>query len=616
MLKSAESGRSQGKRRALLQIETDEPAVARADTATEAHPAVPPARRWPTWLARLLFLGVCTLLAATWRPAWEPAIPEFSAEIAGIVGTADRWRDRVAEAAYVLALCVTAGLSGWWAVPGRRSGWWLQPVRLALLAAIVAGLALARHFTSLGMVFVVAAAVVGAWGFVLGAALSRGLLRGLAFTIGMCLLIVCSAVWLVDSLLAVQPTVTQMPLPTASDRDRWKAMFMGARDQERSGPVELQLTRDDLNLMAASWLSARRWNTAVDCELKGDAVRTRVSIPLPLPRLGERFINLDLVSRPTMQAGHFDLQIEHVQAGSLAMPRSAATPLSRTVSESLNTDRELRRWIDALNSIEVAQDRLIIECDPTRASRAIAAAGESAAQAAPELTATVRIYLNELVARASKLPEGDERFLGLVRTAFEIARERSQPESAVLENQAALVALGIQLGDPRVRRLAGFPPDEKMPTFRYPFDRKVTLRSRNDLARHFFVSGALRAVSSQEMSFAVGLIKEQLDAADGGSGFSFVDLAADLAGVQLAQLATADASSAVGMQARLAEPFEVGDLMPEIDGLPENLTQDDFAEQFGSLTDPRFLKLTAEIQQRFAKCEILKINPTGPSVPP
>lgn len=599
-----------------MPIETDGLAVGRAETLLETEPAGGAVRHWPTWLARILFLAVCALLAAAWRPAWAPAIPEFSAEIAGIVGSADRWRDRVAEAAWVLALCVTAGLIGWWAVPGRQAGWWFQPVRPALLAAIVGGLALARHFTSLGIVLVAAAAVVGAWGFLLGAALNRGLLRATTFTIGTCVLIGGSVAWLVDSVLDLHPAVAQMPTPTAADRDRWKAMFMGARDQERSGPVELQLTRDDLNLMAASWLAARRWKTAVDCELKDDAVRTRVSIPCPVPRLGERFINLDLVSRPTIEKGRFDLQIEHVQAGSLAMPRSAAAPLSRTVSDSLNTDRDLRRWLDALNTIEVDHDQVTVECDPTRASRAIAAAGESETKAAPELTATVRIYLNELVARASDLPEGDERFLGLVRTAFEIARERSQPETAVLENQAALVALGIQLGDPRVRRLAGFPPDERMPTFRYPFDRKVTLRGRNDLARHYFVSGALRAVSSQELSFAVGLIKEQLDAADGGSGFSFVDLAADLAGVQLAQLATSDSAAAVDMQSRLKEPFEVGDLMPEIDGLPENLTQDDFAAQYGSLTDPRFLKLTAEIQQRFAQCKLLKINATGPPTTP
>ena len=40
---------------------------------------------------------------------------------------------------------------------------------------------------------------------------------------------------------------------------------------------------------------------------------------------------------------------------------------------------------------------------------------------------------------------------------------------------------------------------------------------------------AVRSLATQEWSFAIGLIKEQLDAARGGSGFSFADLAADLA---------------------------------------------------------------------------------------
>jgi len=287
------------------------------------------------------------------------------------------------------------------------------------------------------------------------------------------------------------------------------------------------------------------------------------------------------------------------------LPPALHPPASAALSAVLNADPDLRRAITSFDSISAAQDRLVLICDPQRASLAIASALESDVEAAPELTATVRIYFSELVNRASQLPEGDERFLGLIRAAFEIARERSTPDTAAQENQAALIALGIQVGDPRVRRLAGFAPDETYPRFQYPFERKLTLRGRNDLARHFFVSGALRALSSRELSYAVGLIKEQLDAADGGSGFSFADLAADLSGVQLAQRATTDQASAAALQSRLSEPFTVGDLMPEIDGLPENLTHDEFDAQFGALNDPRFLKMTVEIQQRTAKCSIL-----------
>src|SRR5439155_12630756 len=61
-----------------------------------------------------------------------------------------------------------------------------------------------------------------------------------------------------------------------------------------------------------------------------------------------------------------------------------------------------------------------------------------------------------------------------------------------------------------------------------------TMRGRRDLAQHFVVSCALVAVVGESLAEAAGLFKEQQDARPGGSGFSFVDLNADLAGVALA----------------------------------------------------------------------------------
>src|SRR5262249_40587622 len=55
-----------------------------------------------------------------------------------------------------------------------------------------------------------------------------------------------------------------------------------------------------------------------------------------------------------------------------------------------------------------------------------------------------------------------------------------------------------------------------------------TMHGRHDLAQHFWVSAALTALWGAKQAEAAGVLKEWLDSAEGGSGFSFADLAADL----------------------------------------------------------------------------------------
>ena len=69
--------------------------------------------------------------------------------------------------------------------------------------------------------------------------------------------------------------------------------------------------------------------------------------------------------------------------------------------------------------------------------------------------------------------------------------------------------------------------------------RHSQLRGRPDSARHFWVSAAVTALVGDVVSDAAGLLKEELDAGEGGSGFSFGDLMADRAGTEFARAATA-----------------------------------------------------------------------------
>jgi hypothetical protein len=122
---------------------------------------------------------------------------------------------------------------------------------------------------------------------------------------------------------------------------------------------------------------------------------------------------------------------------------------------------------------------------------------------------------------------------------------------------------------------------------------KPAVHGRHDLCQHFAVSGALTAVAGPRAAEAAGLLKEMLDARPGGSGFSFADLSADLAGVAFAQ-------EMLRSPRRLAEvvrSFAVADFVPPPAGLPEGLSQAEFARQYGSTSDERFRRKQEEIRK-------------------
>jgi hypothetical protein len=120
-----------------------------------------------------------------------------------------------------------------------------------------------------------------------------------------------------------------------------------------------------------------------------------------------------------------------------------------------------------------------------------------------------------------------------------------------------------------------------------------TMQGRHDLNEHFVVSGALTALAGAYAAEKAGLLKEMLDS-KGGSGFSFADLSADLAGVAFAQRLLDDPARL----ARVEKEFAVVDYLIPPKGLVEDLQEKEFKRQYGSITDERFLKPYEEIRKR------------------
>ena len=145
---------------------------------------------------------------------------------------------------------------------------------------------------------------------------------------------------------------------------------------------------------------------------------------------------------------------------------------------------------------------------------------------------------------------------------------------------AFLLGLGMALDDSdtllQIPLTSGFSQAIESPAERATRCRNLdnpTVGGRRDLAQHFFLSGYLTAVAGATAAEAAGLSKELADAEPGGSGFSFHDLAADLAGIHFASRVLAREWTLEN----LANTFEVQAVMPSLEDLPQGLPWDDVA---------------------------------------
>ena len=224
-----------------------------------------------------------------------------------------------------------------------------------------------------------------------------------------------------------------------------------------------------------------------------------------------------------------------------------------------------------------------------------------------DLEQAARATGQHLLAHASQIENGDEAFTQLLRMAFAFAEENSHGEDPVFANRAAILALGVIVGDENVARVGWSTLSTEGRKERDRLRGRVTLRGRSDLPKHFTVSAALTVLADENRALTVGIAKEASDSNPGGSGFSFVDMLANKAGIRLASLATRNAAYASTFQQRLIESAQSTDFMPSFDGLPEGLTSEDFQANYGGLGGSKTVALFDEIDRRLDDCSGLRL---------
>src|SRR5690606_33402977 len=204
--------------------------------------------------------------------------------------------------------------------------------------------------------------------------------------------------------------------------------------------------------------------------------------------------------------------------------------------------------------------RLVLPHRTGLVAHMVSAAGAPVDQA---LVATIYCNLGKAAGDGS-----EPGLAALVRQAFGDTGDAEPAEY----NRAAFVALAhYVVGQPAEPLSPGINRvRDKCP----PSGAPVLLRNRADLAQHWALSAALTAVLGEETAKNLGEWKELHDSLPAGSGFSFVDLAADRSGLYVARNALSSKTAAVSTRALRA--VSEGDLLPaSLLAAPEGLSDVD-----------------------------------------
>lgn len=354
---------------------------------------------------------------------------------------------------------------------------------------------------------------------------------------------------------------------------------LGPRRPREGETRELVLRAADLQRGAQ--VLADRLGGSAAVRIEGGELKLRASLPVPgLPR-------------------HLNLRVRLVQRGAMLAPTSArlgALPLPAALSGRL-LDFILARspYAETLAAARALLDGARLQGDSLvlrftwraeQVQRAMAGAAEHGLE-----PAALDAY------RAHLAKSGNRDLAVLLGEAFSLAQRRSRENDPVRENRAAFAALaeralGMRL-PPR--------PDE----LRKIRGGGARLAGRVDLAQHFALSAYLAATGGSDLADAAGVYKELRDS-QGGSGFSFADLAADLAGTRLGERATRSASAAAEVQARLAGRRDARLFFPEVTDLPEALGEEEFRRRYGGVEAPAYRRQVREIEGRIDALPLYK----------
>ena len=182
----------------------------------------------------------------------------------------------------------------------------------------------------------------------------------------------------------------------------------------------------------------------------------------------------------------------------------------------------------------------------------------------------------------------------LLQPLFKLAYHRSTFTNAISENRAVLIAISTYVNKNEIQ---AFLPIDISPSTQRQY--AASLYQRTDMAKHFMASAVLAATGAGTLAQILGQEKELSDAKQ-GSGFSFIDLAGDRAGLRFGATAVESEAQARKLQKNMANIKDYTAFMPEVRDLPENMNDSTFKQIYRSIYSSKYQRMLKRIDLRIS----------------
>lgn len=353
----------------------------------------------------------------------------------------------------------------------------------------------------------------------------------------------------------------------------------------------VNLTADDLATIVNYAFARKRVDGFAQVSIRDSRLRMQAAVRLPTNGI-DLYLNLRLI----VDDAEPDALVQQLKIGRLALPRPLVGWVLTAAAHTGPFARFGQIADEVVRRVRITDQTVRVDFDWNR--EALARADDLVTDVA--LRERMQAYYQPLVERVSDAEvKRYVRLPYLMQPLFEIAVKRSASGSdPVEENRALILMLNAYVNGRDIEAMLGWPtPDHPIPR------RSALLQRRVDLAQHFITSAALAVAGTNTLADVVGMAKE-LNDTHSGSGFSFVDLAADRAGAHFGKFAVHSDVTARKVQTALSRAADESLFMPSTRDMPENLKATEFQQRFKTIDSPEFAAMKDKIEALIAECPI------------
>ncbi len=361
--------------------------------------------------------------------------------------------------------------------------------------------------------------------------------------------------------------------------------------------ASLTLNQDDLNgIVGVVSAASQRFNGRIDVTRWG--LEGVFSLGLTQWFLGD-YLNLRFGIAPSEQGFH----LSYLSVGSFDFSGMEALDTAKWLANEMIERDVANLVLNAIDGVTMEGSEVTILYRPAVSLRKQFSRLQSDIRSSREDLGllgnldVVRIYYHKLCQTGESLPlDQDASLSHFMAAAFELAQQRAlKNEDPVVENRAAILALGVALGSPEFEHFIG-PVRDNSPQSCAVSVRNIELANRADLNMHFVYSATLTVLADSGISVSLTEFKKGLSREV--PGFSFVNLLADRAGERFAKIALDDRGGALRLQTLAASLIDESVFFPSVDGLREGIPEIELEQRYGGVDGALYRGYAKDINGR------------------